>query len=269
MIGVFDSGLGGLTIYRALVKKLPVYRYLYLGDNAHLPYGSRSNEIIYRYTERAVDFMFKKGCYLIILACNTSSAVALRPLQKNYLVRHYPQRRLLGVLIPAAEEAARKTRNKRVGIIGTEATINSHTFRAEILKLDPQIKVWERACPLLVPIIEAGEFNWRGLDDILKKYLTPLKEQKIDTLVLGCTHYALIKEKIKKVMGPKVKLISEDEIIAPKLKNYLARHPEIERHLKKGGKNEQWVTAYSQRFNEISRLFMKESLPFKLTDLSL
>lgn len=267
MIGVFDSGLGGLTIYRTLSKKLPAYRYLYLGDNARVPYGSRSNEIIYRYSQEAVDFMFKKGCVLIILACNTSSAVALRRLQQEYLPRHYPHRRILGVLIPAAEEAILKTRNKRIGVIGTEATIGSHTFLSELLKLDPKIKVYEKACPLLVPIIEAGELNWSGLNDILKKYLKPLKEKKIDTLILGCTHYALIKNQIKKIMGKDVTLISEDEIIDFKLKNYLKRHPEIERKLQKGGKDLLLVTAKSQKFNKISRLFMGYAPHFQIVSL--
>lgn len=157
VIGVFDSGFGGLAILKEIVKKLPQYDYLYLGDTARMPYGSRSQEVIYNFTEQAVDFLFKRGCSLVILACNTASSEALRKIQQGYLKNNYPKRRVLGVVIPAAQAAVEITKNNRVGVMATEGTVNSHSFEKEIKKLNPKIKVFQQGCPLLVPIVEAGE----------------------------------------------------------------------------------------------------------------
>jgi len=267
MIGVFDSGLGGLTIFKGLIKKLPKYQYIYLGDNARVPYGTRSFDVIYEYTKQAVDYLFKKGCVLIIVACNTASAVALRKIQKEYLPKYYPKNRVLGVLIPAAEEAVSRSGLKRIGVIGTEATIKSNTLESEIKKLNPKASVYQQACPLLVPIIEDGDLKWPGLRLILKKYLRPLKARRIDTLVLGCTHYSIIKKPIKKIIGSRIRLISEDNVVPKKLRDYLRRHPEIKKRIKKGRKRDYYTTAYSQRFNKIAKMFMRKNVHFRAISL--
>ncbi len=268
MIGVFDSGLGGLSIFKAIVQELPDYDYIYLGDNARVPYGGRSSEVVYEYTRQAVDYLFKQGCELIILACNTASCVALHRLQTEYLPKNYHQRRILGVLRPAAEMAAEMSFNNRVGVIGTEATINSQAFLREISKLRPDYKVFQQACPLLVPIIEAGELEWEGLDSILSKYLSFLKKKDIGALVLGCTHYSLIKDKIQKHIGKGVRLVAEDEIVPLKLKDYLWRHPEIEGKIGRNKKKQFLSTASSQRFDTLTKMFLGELVDFTLVSLN-
>jgi len=264
MIGVFDSGLGGLTIFKGILRELPDYDYIYLGDNARVPYGSRSSDIIYEYTRQMVDYLFQQGCQLVILACNTASSVALHRLQREYLPDNYPQRRILGVLRPAVEAAAEMSFNNRVGIIGTEATVNSRAFPQEFAKLRPDYKIFQQACPLLVPIIEAGELEWDGLDSILDKYLSPLKKKNIGALILGCTHYSLIKNKIQQHIGKSVRLIAEDEIVPLKLKDYLWRHSEIEKKISRNKKRVFLSTASSQRFSDLTEMFLGEPVKFKL-----
>lgn len=260
MIGVFDSGFGGLEILREIVKKLPEYDYLYLGDTARTPYGTRSQEIIYKFTKQAVDFLFKRDCQLIILACNTASSKALRKIQQKYLPKHYPQRRVLGVIIPASEEAALKTTNNRIGIIGTEGTVLSGTFEKELKKLNPKVKVFQKACPLLVSIVEEGEQNSKIVDIVLKDYLTPLIKRKIDTLILGCTHYGILEDKIRKFIGPKINIIVEGKVVAEKLKNYLERHPEIESRLSKNSKVKFFTTDSTEKFKILGSLFFGEAV---------
>lgn len=258
MLGVFDSGFGGLTIFKRLVKELPKYDYIYLGDSARAPYGNRSQNLIFEFAKQAVDYLLKQGCQLIILACNTASAEALRRIQQEYLPVKYPQRRVLGVIRPTAEEAIDKER--RVGVIGTEATISSGAYIKELKKLNPNIQVFQQACPLLVPIIEAGEHNWEGTNLILKKYLKPLLAKKIDTLILGCTHYPIIKNKIKKIVGKKIKLVSQEEIIGLKLADYLKRHPEIEKKLGKSGKRIFLTTDLTDKFQKLGSLFYAKKI---------
>ena len=272
MIGVFDSGFGGLTIFKELVKQLPEYDYIYLGDSARAPYGNRSQELIFKFTKQAVEYLFKPlhqifgsggkhGCQLIILACNTASAEALRKIQQEYLPLKYPKRRVLGVIRPTAEEAIKITKNNKIGVIGTEATISSRSYIREIQNLNPKIKIFQRACPLLVPIIEAGEHNQEGIDLILKKYLKPLIKKDIDTLILGCTHYPIIKDKIKKITG-QIQLISQEEIIGPKLIDYLKRHPEIEKKLGKFKKRIFLTTDLTDKFQKLgSQFFGKKIFP--------
>lgn len=225
-IGVFDSGLGGLLMLRAIRKRLPQYDYLYLGDTKRVPYGDRSHAVIYQFLEEAVDFLFGKGCELIIVACNTASASALRKIQQEYLPAHYPDRRVLGVIIPTAEVAMTA---KRVGVLATEATVTSETFVKELGKLNPTIEVFQQAAPLLVPLIENN-----ALDEsvpFLNQYLAPLIEKQIDTLILGCTHYALLADRIRPILGNNIKLIAEEDIVPEKLTTYLDRHPEITRKI--------------------------------------
>lgn len=273
MIGVFDSGFGGLTIFKELVRKLPKYDYIYLGDSARAPYGNRSQDLIFEFTKQAVDYLFKpphqifgsggkQGCQLIILACNTASAEALRKIQQEYLPNHYPDRRVLGVIRPTAEEAIKITKNNKIGVIGTEGTISAGAYIREIKNLNPRIKVFQQTCPLLVPIIEAGEHNWEGMDLILKKYLKPLIDKKIDALILGCTHYPIIKNKIKKIVGKKIKIVSQEEIIGLKLADYFKRHPEIEEKLSKTNKEIFLTTDLTERFKKLgSKFFGKKISP--------
>ena len=225
MIGVFDSGLGGLTILSEFLKKLPLYDYLYLGDNARTPYGSKSQEAIYTYTRQAVNFLFNEGCILIILACNTASTKALRKIQQEWLPVTYPDRRVLGVVIPLAESAVESTRYGRIGVIGTQATIDSKVYEEELQKLKTELKIYGQACPLLVPLVEEGWVGKPEANMILKKYLYRIKRKMIDTLILGCTHYSFLEKDISRIMGRNCRILNGPEIISDKLKNYLLRHP--------------------------------------------
>ncbi|MFA5270477.1 MAG: glutamate racemase [Patescibacteria group bacterium] len=235
-IGVFDSGLGGLILLKAIVKKLPQYDYVYLGDTQRVPYGNRSQAAIYEFTRQAVDFLFKKNCQLIILACNTASAMALRKIQREYLPKHYPGRRVLGVIIPTAEAAAKF---HKVGILATPSTVNSGTFTAELKKINKKMRIWEQAAALLVPLVEDGSLKW--VEPILAEYLNPLLIQDVEAIILGCTHYPLLKRLVRR-LAPKVKIISQDEVIPAKLADYLRRHPEVAGRLTRGGKRELYVT---------------------------
>lgn len=227
IIGVFDSGLGGLTILKYFLIDRPEYNYIYLGDNARLPYGEKSQETIYNYTSQAVDYLFKAGCNLIIIACNTASSQALRRLQREYLPAAYPNRRILGVIRPLVENMAADDKIKTVGVIGTKATIKSRVYELELKKIKPELKIEQAAAPLLVPLIEEG---WAGKPEtkmILKKYLRPLKTKKIDALILGCTHYPFLYQEIKKIMGRRISVPQPGRVISDSLGAYLNRHPEL------------------------------------------
>ena len=264
-IGVFDSGFGGLEILREIVKELPEYDYIYLGDTARAPYGSRSQEVIYRFTKQAVDFLFKHNSPLVVLACNTASSEALRRIQREYLPKHYPNRRVLGVVIPAAEAAVEATQNNRIGVIATESTVASGAFERELKKLSPGLQVFQNACPLLVPIIEAGEYNSGVADILIKNYLKSLIKEHIDTLILGCTHYGLLEAKIRKITDGKVNIISEGKIVAEKLKDYLMRHPEIESKLGKNSKIKFLTTDLTNKFKTLgSQFFGRQIKPEKV-----
>jgi glutamate racemase len=265
-IGIFDSGFGGLDIFRHIEKTLPKYNFIYLGDNARTPYGSRSQETIYQYVTEAIDFLFDKKCQLIILACNTASAEALRKIQQEYLVKKYPGRRVLGVIIPAIEEALEKTKNKKIGVIGTESTIRSNAFSNEFAKKDSKLKVFQKACPLLVPIVEADEKDKKIIDLTLQNYLNPLIIKNIDTLVLGCTHYGILRKDIEKVLkksGKKITIISEGEIVAKKLVDYLHRHPEIEKKLDKNSVREFYTTDLTEKFQKIGSKLVGRKVAIK------
>lgn len=264
-IGVFDSGFGGLDILKDIVKKLPQYDYIYLADTARAPYGSRSQEKILEFTTQAVDFLFENGCELIILACNTASSDALHKIQKYYLPKKYPKRRVLGVLVPAVEDAKTKTQNKKIGVIATEATVKSRAFVDEFKKVDTKIKVFQKACPLLVPIVESGEVENPVTDIILKYYLTTLMNKNIDTLVLGCTHYGLLDKKIRKIVGDKVHVVSEAKVVPEKLKDYLERHPEIEVNISKNSTVSFCSTDTTDNFQKFgSKFFGKDIVTQKV-----
>ena len=264
-IGIFDSGFGGLEIAREIIRKLPGYDYIYLGDNARAPYGNRSEKEIYNFTKQGVEFLFQQGAWLVILACNTASSESLRKIQRKYLPERYPQRRVLGVLIPAAELAVEKTKNGRIGIIATERTVDSSAFKRELKKLNPKVKIFQKACPLLVPIIEAGAMNSERTEIILKKCLIPLVKKNIDTLILGCTHYGLLEGRIKGVIGREIEVISEGGIVAEKLKSYLSRHQEIKRRIGKKSKRKFLTSGSVKRFKLLgSRFFGRKIKPEKV-----
>jgi len=260
MIGVFDSGFGGLTILRAFLKKLPVYEYIYFGDNARTPYGSKSQEVIYEYTREAVEFLFDKGCVLVILACNTASAKALRKIQRELLPIKYPDRRVLGVVIPLAEAGLEETRHGRIGVIGTRATIDSRVYGQELAKLDTELKVYGQACPLLVPLVEEGWVGKPVANMILKRYLNRLKRKKIDTLILGCTHYPLFQEDIERIMGKNCRVLKGPETVSEKLSDYLSRHPEIEGRISRTGTVKFCTTDDPERFKILGQKYLGQNI---------
>lgn len=256
-IGFFDSGLGGLIILKAVRDKLPHYNYIYLGDTLHLPYGGRSTDAIYEYSRRAIDYLFHQNCNLIITACNTVSAAALRTLQQKYLPNTYPDRRILGVIVPTLEEASRQG-NQRIGLLATDYTIQSNIYHSELEKINPNIRLYSQSAPLLVPLIEHDGLEW--IDPILQKYLQPLILEQIQSLILGCTHYPYLKNHIKKQLNDKVSLISQDEIIPEKLADYLQRHPEINSKLAQDRTIEFYATDITEHYKRSARSIYGETL---------
>lgn len=256
-IGVFDSGYGGLTILREIRRRLPQYDYLYLGDNARAPYGSRSFDIVYDFTLSAVRFLFSRGCPLVILACNTASAKALRSIQTNDLPHIDPTRRVLGVIRPTAEAIGGITASRHVGVLATPGTVNSHSYAMELEKLFPDITVTEKACPMWVPLVEAGESDMPGADYFVEKYLNELMEADplIDSMILGCTHYPLLLKKIEKYTPEGVTIVSQGRLVADSLADYLERHPEIETRLGQGSATEFLTTESPEKFDMLAALF--------------
>ena len=261
MIGVFDSGFGGLTILRAFLKKLPRYEYIYLGDNARTPYGNKSQGVIYEYTRQAVEALFARGCVLVILACNTASSKALRRIQQELLPVKYPDRRVLGVVIPLAEAGVDASRYGRIGIIGTQATIESGVYEQELAKLGRDLKVYGQACPLLVPLVEEGWVGKPETNMILKKYLSRLKRKKIDTLILGCTHYPFLQKDIERIMGKNCRVLNGPETVSVKLADYLLRHPEIEERIALNEKITFCTTDDPGHFRTLGQKFLRHNIP--------
>ena len=261
-IGVFDSGYGGLTVLKEFVRQLPAYDYLYLGDNARAPYGGRSFETVYHYTLECVRHLFDLGCPLVILACNTASAKALRTIQQNDLPRLSPDRRVLGVIRPTTEIVGQYTLTGEVGILGTVGTVTSESYPIEIAKFYPDLKVFQQACPLWVPLVENGEANGEGTDYFIKKYLDQLMAQspRIDTLVLGCTHYPLLVDKIRAYVPPHMRIISQGEIVARSLADYLERHPAMEARLRRGSSLTFYTTETPGSFERLAGIFFDQAL---------
>lgn len=257
-IGIFDSGYGGLTILKGILEKLPQYDYLYLGDNARAPYGSRSFDIVFDFTRQAVEMLFRRGCHLVVLACNTASAKALRSIQQHVLPVSYPDRRVLGVIRPTVEAVGKITETKHIGLLATPGTVRSHSYRMEIEKLWPGMAFTELSCPMLVPLIETGEAMGPGADYFVKKYIDDIMSQdpEIDTLVLGCTHYPLIMQKIRKYAPEGVKILSQGEIVGESLADYLHRHPEIDAKCSKGGTVEFLTSENAENFDGFAQLFL-------------
>ena len=256
-IGVFDSGYGGLTVFRSIANILPQYDYIYLGDNARAPYGNRSFESVHQYTLECVEWFFKMGCPLVILACNTASAKALRTIQQQDLPRIAPGRRVLGVIRPTAEVIGNYSKSGSVGVLGTRGTINSGSYEIEINKFFPGIKVHQLACPMWVPIVEYGEYNSAGADYFVQKYLDQLLSDApdIDTILLACTHYPLLIDKIKKYLPAGVNAVAQGQIVADSLAGYLLRHREIERAITKEGKRSFYTTDDTADFDTHASTF--------------
>ncbi len=261
-IGVFDSGYGGLTILHQMRQLMPQYDYLYLGDNARAPYGPRSFDIVYQFTREAVMKLFDLGCHLVILACNTASAKALRTIQQNDLPSIDPKRRVLGVIRPTAECIGHITQSRHVGIFATVGTIKSESYMLEIQKLYPDITVTGEPCPMWVPLIENNEYDSPGADYFVEKRIGNLmrRDPKIDTIILGCTHYPLLLNKILKYVPRGVKIIPQGEYVANSLKDYMVRHPEIDVKCSKGGKCHYMTTESVDKFSESAQLFLHETV---------
>lgn len=257
-IGIFDSGYGGLTILKEIRSLLPQYDYIYIGDNARAPYGTRSFDIVYRFTLQAVKHLFDRGCRLVILACNTASAKALRTIQQVDLPQLDPQRRVLGVIRPTVEAIGNLSATKEIGIFATPGTIASRSFDIEISKLHPQYHTTGHACPMWVPLIENDRKDTPGAEYFFKDDVDTLmrKNPAIDTIILGCTHYPLIKQKIKQYLPQGVKLVEQGHIVARSLKDYLARHPEMERQCSKGTHIEYLTTENTEKFNAAASQFL-------------
>ena len=242
-IGIFDSGFGGLTVFRSIFEQLPAYDYIYLGDTARAPYGNRSFQTIHQYTWECVQWLFKQGCPLVILACNTASAKALRTIQQKDLVNEDPAKRVLGVIRPTAEVIGNYTKTNEIGVLGTKGTVQSGSYVIEIGHFFPGVKAYQQACPLWVPLVENGEYDKPGADYFVKKYLEQIMAQseKIDTILLACTHYPLLEKKIREFLPGNVQIVSQGDIVAKSLENYLHRHPEMENNLSKN-KSQQFFT---------------------------
>ena len=268
-IGVFDSGYGGLTILHGIRQLLPMYDYVYLGDNARAPYGTRSFDVVYQFTRQAVMKLFEMGCHLVILGCNTASAKALRSIQRNDLPELDTSRRVLGVIRPTAEVIGTLTKNNHVGLLATEGTVKSHSYDLEIHKLWPKIKVTGVACPFWVPLVEYNEADSPGADYFVKKRIDELmrRDPNIDSIILGCTHYPLLMPKIVKYVRPGVRIIPQGEYVAGSLQVYLERHTDIEAKLTRGGSCRYFTTESPERFEESARIFLHEKVKVEHVEL--
>lgn len=261
-IGVFDSGYGGLTILSKIRQHLPEYDYIYLGDNARTPYGSRSFEVVYEFTLQAVTKLFEMGCHLVILACNTASAKALRSIQTNNLPQLDPARRVLGVIRPTVECIGSITQSRHVGILATAGTIKSESYPLEIHKLYPDIQVSGEACPMWVPLVENNEYYLEGADYFIRKNIDRIlkQDEQIDTLILGCTHYPLLLPKIRQHTPEQITIVSQGDYVATSLKDYLKRHPEMDERCTKNSTCRFFTTESESKFSESAATFLKQEV---------
>ena len=268
-IGIFDSGYGGLTILHGIRKLLPQYDYLYLGDNARAPCGTRSFDVVYEFTRQAVERLFAMGCHLVILGCNTASAKALRTIQQNDLPQLDPNRRVLGIIRPTAEVIGSLTQSRHVGIFATEGTIKSESYNLEIHKLFPDIQVSGVACPFWVPLVEYNEADSPGADYFVEKRIRQLLslDPAIDAIILGCTHYPILMPKIRKFLPQSIRVIAQGDYVAKSLKDYFDRHLEIEGKCTKGGKVHYLTTENPEKFQESAQVFLHE--PVEVENITL
>lgn len=264
-IGVFDSGYGGLTILDKIREVLPEYDYIYLGDNARAPYGTRSFEVVYEFTRQAVNKLFDMGCHLVILACNTASAKALRSIQMNDLPQIDPARRVLGVIRPTVEYVGEISKNQHIGVLATAGTIKSESYPLEIHKLFPEIQVSGTACPMWVSLVENNESQDEGADYFIRKYIDQLlsKDPQIDTVILGCTHFPILLPKIRQYIPDHISVIAQGEYVAESLKDYLKRHPEMDAKCTKNGNCQFYTTEAEEKFSESASTFLKQQISVK------
>ena len=264
-IGVFDSGYGGLTILDKIREVLPEYDYIYLGDNARAPYGTRSFEVVYEFTRQAVNKLFDMGCHLVILACNTASAKALRSIQMNDLPQIDPARRVLGVIRPTVECVGEISKNQHIGVLATAGTIKSESYPSEIHKLFPEIQVSGTACPMWVSLVENNESQDEGADYFIRKYIDQLlsKDPQIDTVILGCTHFPILLPKIRQYIPDHISVIAQGEYVAESLKDYLKRHPEMDAKCTKNGNCQFYTTEAEEKFSESASTFLKQQISVK------
>lgn len=268
-IGVFDSGYGGLTILKEIRQLLPQYDYIYLGDNARAPYGPRSFEVVYRFTLEAVRYLFSQGCRLVILACNTASAEALRTIQQNDLPKIDPTRRVLGVIRPTVERLGELSRSGNIGVLGTKGTVRSQSYDMEIAKLYPSFTTTSEACPMWVPLVENHEATSPGADYFIDKYISALLSQnrQIDTILLACTHFPILYPKIRQRVNEAINVVCQGEIVAESLADYLKRHPEMETRCSKGGTCRYLTTENPQSFSSLARIFLDQPVEVSHIDL--
>jgi glutamate racemase len=268
-IGVFDSGYGGLTVFKEIVKKLPQYDYVYLGDNARAPYGVRSFDTVYEYTLQCVEALFRLNCNLIVLACNTASAKALRNIQQKDLPKKKALQRVLGVIRPTTELLGELTNTGEVGILGTQGTVSSQSYVIETQKFFPQVKVFQEACPMWVPLVENREHDSPGADYFVERHINNLLSQspEIDTILLACTHYPLLIDKIRAYTPEHIKIVPQGEIVARSLQNYLSRHPELDALCTKGGRREFYTTESVDDFNSKANIFLGQPVRAKYLHL--
>lgn len=269
-IGIFDSGFGGLTIFKRIRELLPAYDFVYLGDNARTPYGNRSFETVCKFTIEAIDYLLRHGCPLIVIACNTASAKALRNIQQQYLPVRFPDRRVLGVIRPTVEAVGSQGDLCTVALWATPGTVSSGSFTLEIAKYAPRVRLVQQACPMLVPLVEAGELDGEGLDHFILKYwsLTAGQNDHIDTLLLACTHYPLIFPRIRALLPKMLRILSQDDLVAPSLAGYLRRHPEMESRLSRGGDCLYLTTDQCQHFDHLAEIFMGHPVSSRKVELS-
>lgn len=261
-VGIFDSGYGGLTIYREIQALLPQYSYLYLGDNARTPYGTRSFDVVYEFTLECVKYLFSQGCHLVILACNTASAKALRSIQQINLPAISSHKRVLGIIRPTVETIGEVTASRHVGVLATEGTIKSNSYPLEIKKLFPDIVVTGEACPMWVPLVETCEHMSPGADYFIQRHIDNLlsRDSQIDTIILGCTHYPMLIDKIKKYVPQGIKVLTQGAAVAASLKNYFERHPEIDHLCAKGGERRFCTTESDSRFREQASRYLEQHI---------
>ena len=268
-IGVFDSGYGGLTILKEIRQLLPQYDYIYLGDNARAPYGPRSFDVVYRFTLEAVRYLFSQGCRLVILACNTASAEALRTIQQNDLPKIDPTRRVLGVIRPTVERLGELSRSGNIGVLGTKGTVRSQSYDMEIAKLYPSFTTTSEACPMWVPLVENHEATSPGADYFIDKYISALLNQnrQIDTILLACTHFPILYPKIRQRVNEAINVVCQGDIVAESLADYLKRHPEMETRCSKGGTCRYLTTENPQSFSSLARIFLDQPVEVSHIDL--
>ncbi len=268
-IGIFDSGYGGLTVFREIVKQLPQYDYIYLGDNARVPYGTRSFKTVHQYTWECVQALFRQGCSLVILACNTASAKALRTIQMEDLPLGFPDKKVLGVIRPTTENIGSFTRSRHVGILATPGTVRSDSYKIEIQRFFPDITVYQEACPIWVPLVENNEVDSPGAEYFVEKHIAQLLSRSplIDTLVLACTHYPLLYPLIRKFSPPSVQILEQGSLVAESLRDYLNRHPEVEERIDQQGDIRFYTTEDPQSFDEKGALFFGRAVKSMKLDL--